>query len=287
MSITLKPANLATYFNVYEPGKGPGDQALANSGMTGPMTPKLNTFTAKLPTSGQYTISVYMMRSAARRKERSNYLLDISISALSASERAPVQNDFADGLQGGPDYWDVSTSSRAGKIILRAAPAAASRALRTVANGAVLRNLDCRMAEGRRWCRVQTVSGRDVSGWTAGDSLRESSYTGAPAPRRDALVQGTNFHATGDVPCARYAGQSMTSCRFGVVRKGGGNGAVTVFWPDGGNRVIVFENGTPASFDQSKADGNGRMTVDRNADFFVVTIGTQRFEIPQAVITGG
>jgi hypothetical protein len=29
------------------------------------------------------------------------------------------------------------------------------------------------------------------------------------------------------------------------------------------------------------------MTVDRNADFFVVTIGTQRFEIPQAVITGG
>jgi hypothetical protein len=40
MSITLKPANLATYFNVYEPGKGPGDQALANSGMTGPMTPR-------------------------------------------------------------------------------------------------------------------------------------------------------------------------------------------------------------------------------------------------------
>ena len=69
MTIALKPSNLATYFNVYEPGKKPGDQALANSAMTGPMIPDLNKFSGKLPSSGEYTISVYMMRRqlAAKR----------------------------------------------------------------------------------------------------------------------------------------------------------------------------------------------------------------------------
>jgi hypothetical protein len=62
---------------------------------------------------------------------------------------------------------------------------------------------------------------------------------------------------------------------------------VTVFWPDGGSRVIFFENGIPANFDRSQADGNVRMIVNQNADLFTVTIGEQRFEIPDAVITGG
>ena len=285
MTIALKPSNLATYFNVYEPGKRPGDQALANSGITGlPMVPELNRFTAKLPTSGEYTISVYMMRSAARRNERSNYTLDISISALGeAAKLPPVQKDFADGLQGGPDYWDVKTNGPTSKVDLRAMPSSAAQVLGSVSDGTVLRNLGCRMTEGRRWCRVETLDTPPLSAWTEGDFLRESSYP----PKQDALVKGTNFNATGNIPCARNAGQPMTACQFGVIRKGQGNGYVTVFWPDGGNRVIVFENGTPARFDQSQADGNVRMTVNRNADLFIITIGTQRFEIPEAVISGG
>jgi hypothetical protein len=195
MTVILKPLNRATYFNVYEPGKGPGDRALANSGLTGPMMPDLNTFRGKLPAPGEYTISVYMMRSAARRNEGSDYTLNISISALGDTTQNPAG--------------------------------------------------------------------------------------------RDARVAGTNFNATGNIPCARHAGQPMGSCRFGVIRKGEGSGAITVFWPDGGNSVIVFENGTPAYFDQSKVDGNVRMTVGRTADLFTVTIGQQRFEIPEAVITGG
>jgi hypothetical protein len=37
MTVTLKPSRLSTYFNVYEPGRAPGDEALAVSEMTGPM----------------------------------------------------------------------------------------------------------------------------------------------------------------------------------------------------------------------------------------------------------
>ena len=144
------------------------------------------------------------------------------------------------------------------------------------------------MAEGRRWCRVETVSTPHLAGWTAGEFLRESSYTArSPAPNRnDARVPGANFNATGNIPCARSAGQPLGSCKFGVVRKGQGNGELTVFWPEGGTRVIFFENGTPAAFDQSQADGNVHMTTSRKADLFTVTIGLQRFEIPEAVISG-
>ncbi len=79
----------------------------------------------------------------------------------------------------------------------------------------------------------------------------------------------------------------MTTCRFGVNRAGNGNGTITVSWPDGGNRVIFFEAGTPAYFDKAEADGNARMTVGKEADLFTVRIGSQRFEIPEAVISGG
>jgi hypothetical protein len=67
------------------------------------MTPDLNRFKGKLPTSGEYTVSIYMMRSAARRNEVSRYTLDISISALGDTTKLPaVRIDYADGLQGGP-----------------------------------------------------------------------------------------------------------------------------------------------------------------------------------------
>lgn len=303
MSVALKPSNLATYFNVYEPGKGPGEQALATGSATGPMVPDLNRFKGKLPTSGTYTISVYMMRSAARRNERSNYVLDISISALGdASRLPPVQRDYADGLQGGPDYWEVRTAHPTGKVELRTSPSGAASEVGNLASGTVLRNLGCRMNEARRWCHVETLSAPGLSGWTAGESLRESSYVGTQQPLKSAAAsepgnfdrpvggvrpQGSGFTATGLIPCARDAGQPMAQCEFGVVRKGNGNGVATVFWPDGGTRVIAFESGTPVSFDRSRADGDVRMKVDRKAGLLTVTIGAQRFEIPDAVIYGG
>lgn len=103
----------------------------------------------------------------------------------------------------------------------------------------------------------------------------------------DAKVSGTDFNATGTIPCARYPGQPMGSCQFGVVRHGNGTADVTVFFLDGGSRVIFFENGQPVRFDQSQADGDAEMGFNKNADLFIIGIGDQRFEIPEAVIFGG
>ena len=171
MKVRLEPSNLATYFNVYEPGSGPGDQALANSQLTGLMVPDLNLFDGTLPTSGEYTVSVYMMRSAARRNERSDYMIAISVEGETSDT---VQADYADGLQGGPDFYQVATSG-GGMLNLRAGPSAGAGLVARLNNGENLRNLGCRMAEGRRWCRVASLSDPGYEGWAAGDFLIEGS----------------------------------------------------------------------------------------------------------------
>jgi hypothetical protein len=105
-----------------------------------------------------------------------------------------------------------------------------------------------------------------------------------PAPHGDATVPGTRFHATGIVRCARAAGQPLGERRFRG--PGRGNGMVTLVWPDGGNRVILFEDLTPVRYDQPEADAGARMTVGRQGDDFDIRIGTRRFVIPEAEITG-
>ena len=177
MKVRLEPSNTATYFNVYAPGSGPGDQALANSQFTGPTVPDLNLFDGALPTSGEYTISVYMMRSAARRNERSDYLIAISVEGETGDT---VQADFADGLQGGPDFYQVATSG-GGTLNLRAGPSGGAGLVTRLDNGQNVRNLGCRMAEGRRWCRVATLADPGFEGWAAGDFLIEGSDTTAPS----------------------------------------------------------------------------------------------------------
>ncbi len=170
MTVALAPSNLATYFNVYGPGSGPGGQAIANSGMTGAGVPDLNRFEAALPASGNYTISVYMMRAAARRGERSDFTLDIAITGATGEV---VQGDYADGLAGGPDFYAVKTSGSG--LNLRAEPSAGAALVTLLANGTNLRNLGCRMAEGRRWCRVATLADPGYEGWAAGEFLIEGS----------------------------------------------------------------------------------------------------------------
>lgn len=103
----------------------------------------------------------------------------------------------------------------------------------------------------------------------------------------DAKVPGTDFHATGELPCMRKSGQPMERCRFGVKREGNGNGSITVFWPDGGNRIIFFENLTPMSYDRSEADGDAKLTVDQESDLYIVKIGEQQFEVVEAIMAGG
>jgi hypothetical protein len=72
MTVTLKPSNRSTYFNVMAPGE---DSAIFIGSTEG------NKFTGKLPKSGDYVVRVYLMRNAARRNEASTYSIEFNITA--------------------------------------------------------------------------------------------------------------------------------------------------------------------------------------------------------------
>ncbi|HMQ57150.1 MAG TPA: SH3 domain-containing protein [Rhizobiaceae bacterium] len=180
MTVSLNSANNAVYFNVYEPGRGPGDQALATGDTTGPMMPDINSFDGRLPRAGVYTSSVYLYRNAARRGERANFSLDIGIRGGGAAARPPSSGggDFADGNAGGPDFWQVTGIGGNDRLNIRTRPITRAEIVERAANGDVLRNLGCQTVSGMRWSEVETVSGRRVRGWAAGRYLRESNYSG-------------------------------------------------------------------------------------------------------------
>jgi hypothetical protein len=180
MRVALSASNGATYFNVYAPGRGPGDEALA----TGQSTQPLNDWTGTLPGSGEYTISVYMMRSAARRNERSNFTINISVDGATG---ARVEGDYADGLAGGPDFFEVKVSG-GGSLNMRVSASASAPVVTRLSNGQNVRNLGCRMSEGGRWCRIATLADPGFEGWADGDFLIEGTGAAQPPspPKSDA-----------------------------------------------------------------------------------------------------
>jgi len=74
MTVEMTTDNTSNYFNIFEPGKGPGDGAMY-IGST-----ESNNFEGKLPTDGEYTVQVYLYRNAARRNEKANYTLNIEVT---------------------------------------------------------------------------------------------------------------------------------------------------------------------------------------------------------------
>lgn len=70
MTVTLTTSNGSSYFNVTAPG---ADAAMFIGSTTG------NRFSGKIPSTGVYTVQVYLMRNAARRGETANYSLNIAV----------------------------------------------------------------------------------------------------------------------------------------------------------------------------------------------------------------
>ena len=96
----------------------------------------------------------------------------------------------------------------------------------------------------------------------------------------------SDFDATGALPCAQATGQPTSSCAFGVARAAGGAATVVVTRPDGRPRAIFFSLGRAVGADTSQAD-YGELSVTREVDLNLVRVGSERYEIPDAVVLGG
>ena len=95
LEVTLKTSNPSSYFNVLQPGE---ESAIFIGSISG------EHFSGILPKNGEYSIRVYLMRSAARRKEVANYTLSVRITG------APVEKPVDAKL--GPAHYDASGNVR-------------------------------------------------------------------------------------------------------------------------------------------------------------------------------
>lgn len=206
----------------------------------------------------------------------------------STDERAQVASFYATPEAGGARNWEVTGISTV--LNLRQEPTATARVLTTYAPGTILDNLGCQSNEGRIWCDVQQLGG-GPRGFVAAEFLTPAvSPNGkvAKGPDNSALRAGQGeFDATGQVPCARYPGQPMRQCAFGVARAGGGYATVVIKKPDGLSRAIYFRMGKPIGADTSEADGYHDFNTTQQNDLHIISVGPERYEIPSAVVLGG
>lgn len=163
LAVTMDSSNASNYFNILGPD---GGEALFNGSISG------NFADVIVPASGDYVVQVYLMRNAARRNEQARFTLRIEVTG--GRPITPVAPDFADGLSGGPDFFQVAGISRGDALNIRTRPSAQSPIVTRVVNGEILRNGGCRMTGQTRWCRVSRPDGSDA-GWAAGRFLIEAS----------------------------------------------------------------------------------------------------------------
>jgi Bacterial SH3 domain len=261
LSADLQTSNASAYFNILPAGS---EEAIFIGSTSG------NVADVPLAAAGDYAIRVYLMRNAARRDETAHYSLAIGVT-----------RDFADGLAGGPDYWQVRGLG-GDALNVRSGPGTRYAVVGKLAEGEEARNDGCRMSLDQRWCQVRAIHS-GVRGWVAGRFLHEAAPPQAAAvPPGGPVGNGVPFDATGTVPCATAAGQPTRPCPFGVIREGPGNAGVWIALGGGAERHILFEGGVPVA-----ADSTATLGYDKNGDLYLVRVGDERFEIPEGVVYGG
>jgi len=107
----------------------------------------------------------------------------------------------------------------------------------------------------------------------------------------DALVPGTDYHATAQIPCGFAGAEPARNCPAGVKRNWGEDGTtlVEVSKPDGFKRAIFFRGTTPYGADSAESDGSAGwdFKVTRRGDQSVISYGPETYVIVDAFVEGG
>lgn len=106
-----------------------------------------------------------------------------------------------------------------------------------------------------------------------------------PVPAaQDALIAGTPYHASTEVPCVSGTNGKVHSCKAFVIRRATNSGTVVVTKPDGQKRQFLFVKGQAVASDQPE-----KLSVQRRGDVSVLILGEnfERYEIVDALVVGG
>ncbi len=161
LTVALKTTNNANYFNVLPPGSRDAAIFVGSSGG--------NEWSGALPSDGEYTIRVYLMRSAARRSESADYTLTVGVTgdaATPALGRAPAGDAK---VKGTPYHATGGVPCSMGS-----APEASAQCRFGVIRGTP-GNAEVHLTPPGGFERVLTFTGVNVSG---GDAKVKASKTG-------------------------------------------------------------------------------------------------------------
>jgi len=123
----------------------------------------------------------------------------------------------------------------------------------------------------------------EASDYTLGIAVSGSPLAQLPASQ-DALVPGTQFHASTTIPCVPFLETQPRDCEAFVIRRGfDGTATVEVRLANTLKRRILFVKGEPVASDSPDA-----LTATRRQDVTTVKLGSdERYEIPDMLASGG
>lgn len=137
---------------------------------------------------------------------------------------------------------------------------------------------------------VDTVEGVTVVSIPTGDANAGMAVPGDGDSQGDAKVEGTDYNATAELPCAVDGGDTKLRCKAGVKRNLGEDGTtiVTVTRPDGSSRSLFFKDGKALSADGAEADGSASYAfkAERVGDESRISFGPERYVVPDVFVAG-
>ena len=232
-------------------------------------------------TSGQGGGTASQLPESGIRSERIYIPSGSNSASLQGNIRGQEVVDYLLQARAG-DYLNISLAAQSGSPFFNLMePGEQYAAIYNGSNrgnqfeGTAQRNGDYRI-------RVYQMGNARDSGTRANFRLEVIKTSGAGSSQGSA---GGNFQASGSITCSMGDGRSR-QCEYGVVRRGNGNADVHVTRSNGATRVIYFQGGNAVGYDRSQAD-RGNFTVTKVDDLYIVRIGKELYEIPEAVIYGG
>lgn len=273
--VILDTDNPGNYFDVIPPET---DEAMHIGSVSG------NRFEVRAPTSGEYTIRVFLLRNAAHSNESANYTLSVNTSSVDSALQVAANGSLA-GLEEKLEYWEVIGVASSDALNLRSGPSVQNSVISKFVNGQVLINLGCTKTGGQKWCEVRRADGQGPSGWVAAHYLRKTSEPLVEEGAKVNLPRGNGqpFNAAGEIPCSLAADEPIENCPFGVIQEDDGNAGVWIEMNGHGERHIRFKAGEPI-----ESDSKSNLSFEHSGALYLIRIGDEeRYEIPETVIKGG
>jgi hypothetical protein len=116
-----------------------------------------------------------------------------------------------------------------------------------------------------------------------GDTTKRLSYCGplgTPGAAADMPYSTDDYDAVGYLDCQLVGSEMPRACPFGIDRGDAGSASLTIQTPFEQERILNLAGG---SF--TDPSGN-RVSAQREADLWRVKVGEERYEIPDAALTG-